>query len=126
MKIGNKLHSLRVEKGFTPIAVAEKVEVSLSTYRRFEADKSFPDLPTLEKLANIYDKHFMELLPEEMVINNHPTGDNSNNGFIINNYLSEKLIEQYEERIKEKDKRLEEKEMDIIFLKQEIERLKNL
>ncbi|SIQ39351.1 MULTISPECIES: helix-turn-helix transcriptional regulator [unclassified Chryseobacterium] len=102
MKIGDKLRGLRNEKGFSTIEIAEKLDISESTYRRFENDKSFPDVFTLDKIAKIYDKNFTDLLPEGMTIINNNNGEYSNNaGYIVNQYLSEKLIEQYEERISE-------------------------
>lgn len=70
MKIGNKLRGLRSEKGFSTMEIAERLDVSESTYRRYESDKSFPDIFTLEKIAKIYDKSFLELLPEEMTVIN--------------------------------------------------------
>jgi len=45
-----------------------------------------------------------DLLPEGLTIINNNNGDHANNsGYVMNQYLSEKLIEQYEERLKEKD-----------------------
>jgi transcriptional regulator with XRE-family HTH domain len=103
VKIGNKLRGLRNEKGLSSAQVASQLDISEVTYRRYENDKTFPDIFTLEKIAKIYDKHFTDLLPSEMVVinNNDQSGGNSSNVLIINEYLSEKLIAQYEERIKE-------------------------
>ena len=39
MKIGNKLKSLRVNKGYTPDFVAEKLGIALITYRRYERNE---------------------------------------------------------------------------------------
>ncbi|MDR2206787.1 MAG: helix-turn-helix domain-containing protein [Flavobacteriaceae bacterium] len=109
MKLGNKLKGLRVEKGLSTIQVADMLDVSESTYRRYEADKSFPDVFILDKIAKIYDKNLIDLLPEGMTIINNNNGEYSNNaGYIVNQYLSEKLTEQYEVRLAEKDKQIEE------------------
>ncbi|WP_027383724.1 helix-turn-helix domain-containing protein [Epilithonimonas caeni] len=105
MKIGNKLRGLRSEKGFSTMEIAERLDVSESTYRRYESDKSFPDIFTLEKIAKIYDKSFLELLPEEIVINNQQQGGTSTNAIVVNQ-LSEKLVEQYEARIKNLEEQL--------------------
>lgn len=105
MKIGNKLRGLRSEKGFSTMDIAERLDVSESTYRRYESDKSFPDIFTLEKIAKVYDKSFLELLPEEIVINNHQQGGTSTNAIVVNQ-LSEKLVEQYEARIKNLEEQL--------------------
>lgn len=121
MKIGQKLKGMRIEKGFSTIEVAEKLDISDSTYRRFETDKSFPDIFTLDKIAKMYDKNLSDLLPEGITIINNNTGENFDNaGYVINNQ-SEKLIEQYEIRLKEKDElmavRLKEKDEQIALLK---------
>ena len=116
MKIGAKLKGMRIEKGLSTIEIAEKLDISESTYRRFENDKSFPDIFTLDKIAKIYEKALNDLLPEGMTIINNNNGEYSNNaGYIVNQYLSEKLIEQYEERLKEKDEQ-------IVLLKSLLER----
>ncbi|GEN75447.1 helix-turn-helix transcriptional regulator [Chryseobacterium hagamense] len=74
--------------------------ISESTYRRYEADKSFPDIFLLCRIAKIFDKKLNNLLPEYMVdVNENSSAENSN----ITKYLSEKIIEQYEERLKDKD-----------------------
>ncbi|GAA5085228.1 hypothetical protein GCM10023210_05840 [Chryseobacterium ginsengisoli] len=107
MKIGQKLKGMRIEKGFSTIEIAEKLDISESTYRRYEADKSFPDVFVLDKIAKIYDKDLTDLLPEGMTIINNNSGEHANNaGYVMNQFLSEKLIQQYEERIKEKDEQI--------------------
>lgn len=103
MKIGNKLKSLRVNKGYSSELVAEKLGVSLITYRRYERNESVPDLNMLEKIASTYEIPIAELFANEnIVINNGQNGGTSNNAIIMN-YLSDKLIEQYEIRLREKD-----------------------
>ena len=101
-KIGNKLRGLRAEKGFTTIYMAEKLGVSEPTYRRYENDKSVPDIEMINRLAIILDKSFLDLLPSECFVQNN---NEQKGGVVVNlgtiNNLSEKLIEQYEERIKD-------------------------
>lgn len=105
MKIGNKLRGLRNEKGISTMDIAERLDISESTYRRFESDKSFPDVFTLDKIAKLYGKNFTDLLPEEFTVS-----QNYNEVAIVQNFasisLSEKLIEQYEERIKDLQEQL--------------------
>ncbi len=50
MRIGNKLKSLRIEKGIEPIDVAEKIGVSLSTNIRYKIDLSIPNLYIIIKI----------------------------------------------------------------------------
>ncbi len=103
MEIGNRLKSLRVKKGFSSEFVAEKLGVSLVTYRRMERNESVPDINLIEKIAKTYQIPIADILTDDKIIlNQNQTGGTSNNAIIINQ-LSEKLIEQFEERIKEKE-----------------------
>ena len=100
-KIGNKLRGLRNEKGLSTAEIADRLDLSETTYRRYETDKNFPDIFTLDKIAKIYNKNLAEILPAEMIVinNNEQSGGTSANALIINQYLSEKLVEQFEQRI---------------------------
>lgn len=120
MKIGHKIKGIRVEKGFTTSYMAEKLGVSEPTYRRYETEKSFPDVLMIDKIAKILDKNFIDLLPSEYLIqnNNEQKGGlavTQNLGTINN--LSEKLIDQYEKRINEKDDIIKELKETIAELK---------
>lgn len=126
MKIGQKLKGMRIEKGFSTIEVAEKLDISESTYRRFESDKSFPDIFTLDKIAKMYDKSFTDILPEGITIINNNSGEHFDNAGSVINQQSGKLIEQYEIRLKEKDElyaiRIKEKDDQIALLKSLLEK----
>lgn len=102
MKIGNKLRALRTSKGYDSTDVAEKLGVSKTTYGRYERNETAPDINMIEKIANLYDIEIYELLIDDKLVFNQNNKKGDNNGVVIN-YLSEKLIEQYEIRIKEKD-----------------------
>lgn len=106
MRIGHKLKGMRIEKGLSTIEIAEKLGVSESTYRRYESDKSFPDIFTLDKIAKIYNKNLGDLLPDGITIINNNTGEHYNNAGYYIDQQSEKLIEQYEIRLKEKDEQI--------------------
>jgi transcriptional regulator with XRE-family HTH domain len=109
MKVGQKIRGLRVEKGFTTSYMADKLGISEPTYRRYETDKSFPDIGMVDKIAKILEKNFMDLLPTECFVQNN---NSQKGGVVVNlgtiNHLSEKLIEQYEKRIEEKDEMIKE------------------
>ena len=108
MKIGNKLKSLRANKGYSSELVAEKLGISLITYRRYERNESVPDLNMLEKIATTYEIQITELfVTDNIVFNTGQNGGTSNNAFVINQ-LSDKLIEQYEIRLKEKNEIIEQ------------------
>ena len=105
MKVGNRIKSLRIEKGYSTDFVADKLGISEQTYRKYESDKNSPDLNALEKIAQTLGKNFLDLLPENILFNNNEQKGGlavTQNLGTINN-LSEKLIDQYEKRINEKD-----------------------
>jgi transcriptional regulator with XRE-family HTH domain len=122
MKIGDKLKTLRTSKGYTPEIVSEKIGVSKTTYGRYERNESTPDINMLENIANLYELEMFELLSDEKIILTQNNKKGSNNGVVMN-HLSEKLIEQFEKQLVEKDKRIEEKDVYILELKQTIEKL---
>jgi transcriptional regulator with XRE-family HTH domain len=101
MKIGEKLKTLRTSKGYTPEIVSEKIGVSKTTYGRYERNESVPDLNILENIANLYELEMFELLSDEKIILNQNNKKGDNNGLVINQ-LSEKLIDQYEKKLKTK------------------------
>ncbi len=120
MNIGNKLKSLRVQKGYESVLMADKLGISETTYRRYERNESVPDLNMLEKIAATYQIDLQELLSDSI----YQSNKNQKGGvaFAYNSTiheLSEKLIEQYELRLKEKDE-------IILELKAKITKLENL
>ena len=56
MEIGKKLKSVRVQKGFTQEAVAEKIQVTRQTISNWENEKSYPDIMSVVNLSNLYEK----------------------------------------------------------------------
>jgi len=120
MKIGNKLRGFRVEKGLTTVAMAEQLGVSEPTYRRYENDKSFPDIAMVDKIAKVLEKNFLDLLPEGIIFTN-----NEQKGGVALAYYST-INEQYEKLIAEKDIRISEKEEIIKELKETITELKQI
>ena len=99
------------------LSLAEELGISETTYRRYERNESTPDLEILQKIANFYQMDIVELLSDDKYVFNQHNKKGDNNGLVINQF-SEKLIQQYEERIRE----LKEINTD---LKQTISELKN-
>ncbi len=99
--IGKKLRELRKQKGFSQEQVADSLYISQSAYARIENGESHSWANHINQLCEVF-----EITPEELVtsdnviVNNNQQGGNSTNGVVINQ-LSEKLIEQYENRIEE-------------------------
>lgn len=99
--IGNKLKQLRKSKGMSQEQVADYLHVSQSAYARMESGESHSWASHINDICQVF-----EIAPEELVKNEGVIigniGTNNGGGYIqIVNQLSEKLIEQYEERIKE-------------------------
>jgi transcriptional regulator with XRE-family HTH domain len=105
--VGSKLKRLRKEKGWTQEWVADQLHLSQSAYARIENGESHSWANHLELICKIYEISPQELINiESVTINNNQKGGNSNNAYFINQ-LSDKLIEQYELRLKEKDEIIE-------------------
>lgn len=56
------LKAARVNKGMTQEEAAKALDVSISTLRNYEAGKSFPDIPTLRKIEELYDVDYDSLI----------------------------------------------------------------
>ena len=65
MDIGKKLKSVRLQKGLTQEAVAEKIQVSRQTISNWENEKSYPDIVSIVNLSNLYEISLDELLKED-------------------------------------------------------------
>ncbi len=102
MEIGKKLRTLRAERGFTQEKMADLLSIPQASYSNLENNKGRIDLKTIQKIAEIYEMDVIDLLKEEGLSFNQKNKKGDNNGLVINK-LSDKLIEQYEIRLKEKD-----------------------
>ncbi|WP_419495445.1 helix-turn-helix domain-containing protein [Chryseobacterium bernardetii] len=104
MTLGEKLKKARINKNFTQECLAEVLNVSQKTYSNFENDKSKPGFYQVEELAKILDVSVLDFLSGDSITVNQ---NNNNEVAIAQNYaeinVSEKLIEQYEKRFKDKD-----------------------
>lgn len=104
MNIGHKLRTKRDLKKLSQQDVADTLEVSQRTYSNFESDKSEPSLTQLSKLAEVLEFNLLDMLQEQGIVFNQQNNefkDNSNGIVLNNNYLSDKLITQYEAQIKD-------------------------
>ena len=106
--VGTKLKKLRKQKGWSQELVADKLHLSQSSYARMESGESQSWASHLNAICNIYEISPEDLLKcDSMIVGN--IGTNNGVGYAeVVNQLSEKLIEQYETRLKEKDERIKE------------------
>lgn len=116
MDIGNKLKTLRVQKKLEPVNIADMLKISVNTYRKYERNESAPDLNMLEKIAAVHEMSVTDLLKDDAyVFHNNKNKDCTISNVVIN-HLSEKLIEQYDIRINEKDEIIKKQKLQIINL----------
>jgi len=114
--IGERIRKHREEKGYSQENLAEKLHISRSAYQRIENGETNTWVNHLSSLCEELGISADELLTTDenfVQVNNHNESSNDNGSGVIqnqtNNYnISEKLIEQYEERIKELKDQIEE------------------
>ncbi|GAA4153728.1 hypothetical protein GCM10022217_09820 [Chryseobacterium ginsenosidimutans] len=122
MSLGTKLRELRTSKNLSQMQVAVELDVSQTAYGKWESDQTKPGIDNLLKISEFYETDIYNLLDQKEGNHNfNNTYDNSNvNNAVetVNYYVSEKLVEQYEARIKDLQDRNQE-------LKDQIEYWKN-
>lgn len=105
--IGSKLKQLRKQKGLSQEQVSDYLNVSQSAYARIENGESHSWSVHIDKLCEVFEIKPEELFKDDkVIINNHQQGGVGYAETI--NQLSEKLVEQYELRLKEKDEIIKE------------------
>lgn len=113
--IGKRIRKYREEKSLSQEELAEKLHISRSTYQRIENGETNSWINHIENICTTLDVSMEDILkPEEgytQINKENTANENSSNNMIqnqTNNYnTSEKLIEQYEERIKELKQQVE-------------------
>ena len=119
MDLGKKLRTLRAEKGFTQEKMADLLHIPQASYSNLENDKGKFDLKLIEKIAAIYEMDVLDILKDQGLTISQKNKEGDNNGLVINQ-LSEKLMEQYDIRLVEKDEIIKELKQTIIELKNQL------
>lgn len=99
MILGEKLKKARLQKSFSQDYMAEMLEVSQKTYSNFENNKTTPNFSQIEEISKILGVSVLEFLTGDNNLSFYQKNKGTNNGYVVNQ-LPEKLIEQYELRIK--------------------------
>ncbi|SDE62133.1 helix-turn-helix domain-containing protein [Riemerella columbipharyngis] len=100
MTLGEKLRQARINKNYSQEYMAEVLEISQKTYSNFENDKTSPNFSQIEKISTTLEVSILDFLTDNKPSFNYSiSGGNNNNGYVVNQ-IPEKLIEQYELRIK--------------------------
>ncbi|WP_290700756.1 helix-turn-helix transcriptional regulator [Lacinutrix sp.] len=103
-----KIRQFRHQKGISQNELADLLNVAQTTISNFEADRTLPDIVMIDKIAKELDKDVSEFLANDAgsFINEGQKGGVTfqNIGTVDTiNSISDKLIEQYEKRLEEKD-----------------------
>ncbi|WP_079240373.1 helix-turn-helix domain-containing protein [Chryseobacterium indologenes] len=114
IQIGSKIRRLRENKGFSQEEMAERLQISRSAYSRIESGETNSWVNHIQKLCENFD-----IKPEDFFINSdNNINTNQDNASAVQtnthhdthitiNQLSEKVIELYEERIRELKEQVE-------------------
>ena len=121
-QITTRIKKLRRDKGFTQPQMAERLNIAQSAYARLEQGETNSWAKYFEDLLHIFEitpEKFFEGIETKVVINNHNECTYSGNSNIDCTYsenphieqpvvqeLYEKLMEQYEKRLKDKDEQI--------------------
>ena len=112
MSLGTKLRELRTNRNLSQMQLAVELDVSQTAYGKWESDQTKPGIDNLLKISEFYETDIYNLLNDKESNHNfNNTYDNSNvNNAVetVNYYVSEKLVEQYEARIKDLQDRNQE------------------
>ncbi|MCP1300076.1 helix-turn-helix domain-containing protein [Chryseobacterium sp. S0630] len=112
MSLGTKLRELRTNRNLSQMQVVVEFDVSQTAYGKWESDQTEPGIDNLLKISEFYETDIYNLMKEETgdSISNNTLGDASAISKVttINNYISDKLVEQYEARIKDLQDRNQE------------------
>lgn len=121
MVIGAKLKQARENKRMSQEELALILKTTQKTVSNWESDKGLPSLDYLAKIETVLEVDILSWLAERgIVFNQH--NDKGDNAAIINKNFSEELKEQYEKRLEEKDRNIEELKRDILFLRRIIDK----
>ena len=114
IQIGSKIRRLRENKGFSQEEMAERLQISRSAYSRIESGETNSWVNHIQKLCENLD-----VKPEDFFINSdNNINTNQDNASAVQtnthhdthitiNQLPEKVIELYEERIRELKEQVE-------------------
>ncbi|HEU0125073.1 helix-turn-helix transcriptional regulator [Flavobacterium sp.] len=103
--VGHKLKKIRTNRNMSQEEVADHLNISQSAYARMERGESHSWAGHLSKICKIF-----EITPEELFTNTIKTkpSENIENPENDSAVLSDKLIEQYEGRIRDLKKVIKE------------------
>ncbi len=108
-EIGTRIKKLREEKNISQEKMALELELTQSNYGRLEKDDKRLTVPKILKISEVLSVNISYLFNEQTakVIhqnnNENPSAYNVENLYQNNKEITDRLIDQYEARLKEKD-----------------------
>lgn len=100
----SKIRNIRNNKGFSQENMADALGISQRQYGRLENGESELTLQYIEKICEVLKINPSELFANDInQENTNQSGGFANSAYLIINEFSEKLVEQYEQRLKDKD-----------------------
>jgi len=106
--VNSKIRNARSQKGYTQEYMADNLGISQKQYSRIESGESRLSLNYLEKICEQLEINPQDLFACEVKQENrNQSGGLANSAYLIVNEFSEKLIEQYEKRLQDKDEQIE-------------------
>ncbi len=70
---GKRLREVRMKRGFTQQNMADKLELSLNAYQKYEQSERYPSFDCLVRIADIFDVSLDYLLCRDDFIKSHAT-----------------------------------------------------
>ena len=110
-EIGTRIKKMREEKNISQEKMALELELTQSNYGRLEKDDKRLTVPKVLKIAEVLNVNVSYLFNEQTskVIHQHNNTNEIQSAYNVENLyqnnkeITDKLIEQYEARLKEKD-----------------------
>ncbi|WP_336718497.1 helix-turn-helix transcriptional regulator [Chryseobacterium mucoviscidosis] len=87
MSLETKLRKLREQKGWSQMDIAHQLDISQPAYNKWETGQAKPTLQNLQKIAEIFEVDFFDLIQEQM-----PSIDLSNSQFEGNSYIVSPIV----------------------------------
>lgn len=119
--IGSRIREFRRNKNISIEKMAENLNISYSTYQRIETGETSSWVSHLESISNLLAVGIEEIVLYKDMITQNNNGEDCGVAIAQNigtiNILSEKLVEQFELRIKEKDEIIANQNKSICDLK---------
>ena len=101
MSVGSKIRKLRIQNKLSQPELASKLNISQTALSEIESGKTKKvDFLLMDKVCNVFGVNFDYLEDKKVFKIKNNTGVAVGDNAIVNT-ISEKLIQQYEERIKE-------------------------